>query len=466
MWHFWRNMMRKVMLVFLIILTVSGLIFIGCSTPATSTTPPVQSSAPPASPAGPPQILIGSVLPLTGDLAGFGQGGAFGLQAAVDDINQQGGILVKQYNRKLPVKLVQVDDQSNSLNSGTLAESLVLHDNVNFLTGSPQSPPAFAAIANVSQKYKIPYVDDSGPFEPYNAQRSQASPVWTYAWATGFHIGAPYAQGDYRYNLPGYTIVDVASGLIKQFADQTNKKTAIFASDEPDGRGWYTSFPAGLTQMGLIVDGADKELGLAPPGTTDFSSVIKQWINNDDQIMFGNALAPWFGTLWKQCKELGFKPKLVYAGRAAIYYTDVNSWGGDLANGIGCEQIWSPAFDPKVCPGIGNTTPQSFYQRWVNAKNQPTNPAIGRGYGNAQVLFDAIQRAGTLDKDAVNAALAKTDLPTICGRVVYDQSQFNGYALSFGQWFKTDKSYKWEWQTVVSSISWIPTTAKPLFPIP
>ena len=267
---------------------------------------------------------------MTGNLAGFGQGGAFGLQAAVDDINKQGGIFVKEYNRQLPVRVIQLDDLSDPIKSGTLAESLILQDKVNFLIGAPQSPPAFAAIATAAQRYKTPYIDDAGPFEPYNGMRSQANPPWTYAWANGFHIGAPYTQGDFRAGQPGYTIVDVASNLIKQFASQTNKKTAIFASDEPDGRGWYTSFPAGLTQMGLIVDGADKELGLAPPNTTDFSSTIQQWKSNNDEIMFGNALAPWFGTLWKQAREMGFKPKLVYAGRAALYYTDINSWGGDL----------------------------------------------------------------------------------------------------------------------------------------
>ena len=455
--------MKKSLLVSLIILVMLGLILAGCSS---TTSPTGQSSSPPPSASGPQQIVLGSVLPLTGNLAGFGEGGAFGVKAAVDDINKAGGVFVKEYNRQITVKLVQVDDQSDPIKSGTLAESLVLQDKVNFFVGSPQSPPAFAAIATVAQKYKTPYIDDAGPFEPYDAQRSQASPAWTYAWATGFHIGAPYAAGDFRANQPGYTIVDVASSLIKQFADQTNRKTAIFASDEPDGRGWYMSFPAGLTQMGLKVDGADKELGLAPPDTTDFSSIIKQWINNQDEILFGNALAPWFGTLWKQAREMGFKPKLVYAGRAALYYTDINSWGGDLPNGVGCEQYWSPSYDPKSCPGIGDTTPQSLFNKWVAAKNQPLNEAMGRGYGNAQVLFDAIQRAGTLNKDSVNEAIGKTDLATIGGRVVYGQSQFNGYALSWGQWFKTDKPYKWEWQTVVSSHSFIPTTAKPLFPIP
>ena len=182
---------------------------------------------------------------------------------------------------------------------------------------------------------------------------------------------SPAEKGDFREGKPGYTIVDVAASVINQFASQTNKKTAIFASDEPDGRGWYTTFPAGLTQMGLIVDSAAKELGLAPPNTTDFSSIIKTWMTNQDEIMFGNALAPWFGTLWKQSKELGYKPKLVYAGRAALYYTDISSWGGYLPNGICCEQLWLPmAFPMSV-----KESPELLLSLWqTDGRPRKTNP--------------------------------------------------------------------------------------------
>ena len=56
--------------------------------------------------AQPKEIVFGATLSLTGPGAGFGEGGAFGLKAAVEDINKQGGISVKEYNAKLPVKLV------------------------------------------------------------------------------------------------------------------------------------------------------------------------------------------------------------------------------------------------------------------------------------------------------------------------------------------------------------------------
>jgi branched-chain amino acid transport system substrate-binding protein len=444
-----------------LLLVLALLLFPACTS---STTSPTIGGTSPAT--GPSEIVLGTSVPLTGNLAGFGQGSGWALQAAVVDLNNQGGIFVKDYNRKLPVRLVLLDNQSDPIKASTLTESLILQDKVNFLVSGNESPPAFVSTATMADKYKTPYVGNVGPFEPYQAQRSQANPPWMYVWATGFHIGAPAEEGDFRAGVPGYTIASVSGDVINQFAGQTNKKTAIFASDEPDGRGWYSTFPAALTQMGLIVDGANKELGLAPPDTTDFSTIINTWKANQAEIMFGNALAPWFGTLWKQCKELGYKPKLVYAGRAALYYTDVSAWGGDLPNGICCEQLWSPSMDPNVCKGIGDTTPKSLGDRWTAAKNQPVNQAIGWSYANVQSIASAIEAAGTLDKTKVNAALATLDITTIGGRLKYDKSQFSQWPLAFGQWQSTNQPAKWVWQTIVSDFSFIPKTAAPLFPIP
>jgi branched-chain amino acid transport system substrate-binding protein len=83
-----------------------------------------------------------------------------------------------------------------------------------------------------------------------------------------------------------------------------------------------------------------------------------------------------------------------------------------------------------------------------------------------QVLIDAIQRAGSLDAEKVQAALATTDLMTIGYRVKFDENHFNRTPIVFGQWQKTDTPQKWALQIIYSAHSFIPTTAQPIFPIP
>jgi len=81
------------------VVVIISLVFVGCAKPT------------PAS--GPKEICMGFPAPLTGNLGVFGQGLAFGAKAAVDDINKQGGVYVKQSGCKLPVKLIVVDKESD-----------------------------------------------------------------------------------------------------------------------------------------------------------------------------------------------------------------------------------------------------------------------------------------------------------------------------------------------------------------
>jgi ABC-type branched-subunit amino acid transport system substrate-binding protein len=441
--------MKKFMVILFMIVLASALIFSGCKK-------------------GPKdEIRVGVPAPLTGMYAGFGEGGVFGMKAAVDDINKDGGVFVKESNRKLPVRLIIVNTESDPQKAGTLAESLIVNDKVNFLAYGDEPPPMNAGISNIADRYKIPFVCCTGPMEPWMAMRQTVEGHWQYTWAAGlFALGAPAPAGDFRAK-PGYTIGDTWQAMLDLYGNKTNKKVAVFASDDPDGVGWYTAYtvsPGILKILGYDVCGAKKKVGLAPMETTDFSSVIKQWKDYKCEILWGNAPAPFVGTLLRQCTTLGFKPKMIAIGRAPLFYEDIKSWGGNIPLGVGCEIWWDPSFGDS--PGIGGTTPQSLAERWTTETKKQLNRNIGPGYSIIQVLIDAIGRAGSLNGEKVNAALAQTDLKTVRHRVKFDENHFSRGPLVYGQWQKTDKPWIWECPIVFSKHDFIKATAKPIFPIP
>jgi branched-chain amino acid transport system substrate-binding protein len=294
--------------------------------------------------------------------------------------------------------------------------------------------------------------------------RAETSPPWEHSWTFTFSIADPAPAGSI-WDKPGYTIKDTWKSMLDLFGPQTNKKAGVFASDEPDGRGWYASFPPMLKEWGYDVIGMEKNLGLFPMETTDFSSIIKEWKDNNVEVLWGNCPGPVFGIMWKQARPMGFKPKIVYVGRAALYYEDVSAWGGDLPWGIGTEIWWDPTW--KECPGIGGTTPMTLYERWVEDTERPLDPGIGWGYHAMQILFDAIERAGSLDSEKVSKSLGETDMATISTpRLKFDENHSARMPLVFGQWYKTDKPWTWECPIVFSKHDWAPAQAKPLFPVP
>ncbi|UCB50425.1 MAG: ABC transporter substrate-binding protein [Deltaproteobacteria bacterium] len=412
----------------------------------------------------PKNILIGATEGFTGPYAAFGQG-VFGTKAAIEDINKQGGVYVKEYGKKIPLRLITRDTQSDMLKVASLAESLIVREKVNFLVEGLCPPHMRQGAATMAQKYKIPHITGVGPFESWQGIKGAVTPAWTYSWAYGFAIGTPPEEGDFRVGKQGYLMVPTWFGALGAYADKTNKKVAAFGADDPDGRNWYMAFTGLAKDAGYDPYRAQDQFGIFPPGTTDFTPIIREWKKYGCEILWGNAPAPDYGILWRQSRTLGFKPKIVFATRAALFHRDVGAWGGDLPHGVGMETFWDSSIKGAV--GIGGTTPQSLAERWFKKTGEPLNQAIGWSYMSVQVILDAIQRAGTLDSVKVNEALSETDMNSMYGRIVFDKkTQFHRFNVQFGQWRKTDKPWKWEAPIVFSFNENIPATADMVFPMP
>ena len=101
-----------------------------------------------------------------GPYAAFGQG-VFGVEAAIEDINKQGGVNVKEFGKKIPVRLLKRDTTSDLLKGAPLAEDLILREKVHFFVNSQEPITTQIQKNNLCDKYKIPNVAGTGPLEPY-----------------------------------------------------------------------------------------------------------------------------------------------------------------------------------------------------------------------------------------------------------------------------------------------------------
>ena len=109
----------------------------------------------------PKEIVLGAALPITGGQSR--EGGFFkrAYELAVKEINDAGGVMVKQYGKKIPIKLIIYDDKSDNTTSVQLYEKLVTEDKVNALLGG-YGTPLITAHTIVAEKYRIPYVNGGG----------------------------------------------------------------------------------------------------------------------------------------------------------------------------------------------------------------------------------------------------------------------------------------------------------------
>jgi branched-chain amino acid transport system substrate-binding protein len=440
--------LKKLIVVLVVLALVGAVIFSGCPKPTEKI---------------PTEIRVGDAVSYTGMYATFGIN-KFGVEAAVEDINKQGGIYVKEYDKKLPVRWITLDCESDVLKMAPLTEDLILREKINFIGCGLEVPTMRQGTADMAEKYKIPAVVGIGPLDSWLAMKESAGAEWKYTFGYGFSIGTPTVAGDWREGDNGYLMFPTMLGVLDTYAGQTNKKVAAFALDDADGRAWYQAFSGAAVDAGYDCYRADSQFGIFPGDTNDFTSIIQEWKTAGCEILWGNCPGPHYGILWKQCHTLGFEPKLVCATRAGGYYNDVKGWGGDLPNGVGMEEFWNPQV---AGVGIGDTTPESLFQRFNEKTGQPLAQGIGYEYAGAQILFAAIEKAGTLDPDKVCETLREIDIMTMDGRATFEKgTQFWRFPVAWGQWQKTDNPWVWEAPTCFSYSDFLVPTANYIFPMP
>ena len=127
-----------------IILVLIAAFFAGCTQQAQA-------------PAQPKEIKIGAVVSMTGPNSNIGKNMWQSAVLATDEINANGGIFVKQYNAKIPIKLVQGDDESTREGGQKAATKLITDDKVDILVGGYSSAVTSAYQQTVAE-FKVPYV--------------------------------------------------------------------------------------------------------------------------------------------------------------------------------------------------------------------------------------------------------------------------------------------------------------------
>jgi branched-chain amino acid transport system substrate-binding protein len=124
------------------------------------------------------EIKVGVILPTTGREAKPGQFQKEGIELAIKQINDQGGVMVRSLKKKVPIKEVFYDDGSDQGKSTSLVERAMSSDDVTAVVGG-YSTVLGEAESVMPDRYKTP-----PPSSPRATSTPSAPSVrWT-RWAT------------------------------------------------------------------------------------------------------------------------------------------------------------------------------------------------------------------------------------------------------------------------------------------
>jgi branched-chain amino acid transport system substrate-binding protein len=109
----------------------------------------------------PAEIKIGTLYASSGNFAAISMPTYSGLKFWVDQKNAEGGVFVKPFNKKIPIKLVAYDDQSNTATAATLYNQLITQDKVDLLVADSGSVLTSVGVP-IARDHKMLLVDQTG----------------------------------------------------------------------------------------------------------------------------------------------------------------------------------------------------------------------------------------------------------------------------------------------------------------
>lgn len=322
-------------------------------------------------------VTLGTAVQLTGKDANTGRYYRDGYQIAIDKINEQGGVTIG--GKKYLLKLDLLDNQSDTNLDVQLYTQLITRDKVDFLLGS-YSTAVVLVDTSIAEKFAIPMVEGGGA----------ASQIFTrgYKWVFGT---LPRAE-DY------FSSTIAMMGQI----DPKPKTVALVTADDAFDVSVAQGTRALLKQAGLETV-LDQQYAA---NSADFSSVLTLVKSKSpDVVLWGGLLAEVLNSV-RQAKSLNVSAKDLTSFTVGPPTADFRkALGKDAEDAFGMTP-WVPTGALKD-DWFGDDN--AFNQAYIARYNYEPDYHAASAAADVEVFAKALAKAGTLDKDAVRAAIATSD---------------------------------------------------------
>ena len=323
-------------------------------------------------------VTLGLAAPLSGSAAHIGEEMKLGMTAAIADLNARGGILHQK------VALDVQDDGCEAKQAVAAASRLVEHK-VSFVFGH------YCAAAALPASYLYA---ESGAL----AVTIASEPSVTEQGYDGlFRLAG-------RDDQQGKLLADF---LTRRFA---GKRVAVLAERSAYGSDLAAAVRAGLARRNKVETALDLPIDA---GTKDFSRLIAQLKEaRVDAVLYAGSPAA-MAALVKQAAAAGLKPQFL-SGNAL---GDRQFWdaSGDGAEGT----LFTFMADATTLPSAHDVVAQ-LQTRGIDPQGYTLY-----GYAAVQLYAAAIERAQTLDPEAVALEFAKGSLVTVLGEISFNDSGDN-----------------------------------------
>jgi branched-chain amino acid transport system substrate-binding protein len=312
-----------------------------------------------------------------------------------DQVNAAGGLFVQEYNKKLPINLIEYDDKSDPSTATKLYERLITVDGADLLLSPWGSGINFAASA-ITEKHGINFITASA-----SAQ-------------TIFQRGFTHI---FQASENGPRDAQPIADFMLDHKDQL-KTIAVLYENNLFPESIYNSFIQRVDGKGLNLVMQEK----FPFAGQSFSAPLTKAKALGVDAMLAFSQVPSTIYMTRQMNEIGFRPKLWYV----LIGPQLKEFGdalGPLAEGTVEGGFWDRSLP---YPGV-----QEFADAYEAKYKRPASPDAAHGWMAVKIWEQAIAKAGTLDQQKLNEVLHTASFETVGGVYKFDAAGQNAEEKQF-----------------------------------
>ncbi|MCB2360765.1 ABC transporter substrate-binding protein [Clostridium estertheticum] len=325
-------------------------------------------------------IKIGVVLPLTGPNSSFGKSGQNGIKLLEDQLNKDGGI----NGRK--IKFIYEDDEGKPDTATTVGTKLISSDNVVAIVG-PLTSGSAIALGPIATQSKIPMITGSGT----NPDVTKKGGEYVY-------------RSCFIDPFQGTVIAKFASGDLKA-------KTAAILYDNGND---YSKGLAEFFEKSFVAAGGKivaKETYAT--GDKDFKAQLTKMQPTKPDVVLLPDYYGTVGNIAKQARAIGITVPLL--GGDGWDSAELFKVGGTAVNGCYLSDHYSAADTAPIVV--------AFQKEYKAKYNLNADAMAVLNYDAAKIMVEAIKTAGKTDGPSIKAALAKTNLEVVSGKVSFNENR-------------------------------------------
>lgn len=347
--------------------------------------------------AAPQDIKMGAVVSLTGAGSNVGKHMKQAAEMAVSEINAQGGVFVKAYNKKLPINLIVADDETKGDSAVKAVTKLISEDNVDVLVGGYSSGVTTATQGVVAEN-KVPYVV-TGASSPDITRRTDINTSYF------FHYCPTTAMyGEYTILFVDQVIRPAINEKFN-FPDNRPLRIAILYQDSAYGKGVLKGVISAINANSLnieIVSNQSFKLG-----ETDFRTALTAIKAAKPDVIYPAAFpSEQIPIVTQARRDLNLNTIIlaVETNDNPDYYKGIGRFGE--------YSILESRFSPYTAAPAAVAAADAKFKADYIAKYGSFPDMMGVStYEGVYVAAKAMENAGTLDKAAVRDALSNLRMP-------------------------------------------------------